>query len=98
MNTSWPNSIFNPIKTGGGVKFTWPTQNFNFQWETALQTPQKPPDFLYFDLTDPMVPNLANVNVRNCFKLLKMVIRNFYHLFKIKYFMLKESHEFRKKF
>ena len=45
----------------GGVKFTWPTQNFNFQWETALQTPQKPPDFLYFDLTDPMVPNLADV-------------------------------------
>ena len=49
------------LRLGGGVKFTWPTQNFNFQWETALQTPQKPPDFLYFDLTDPMVPNLADV-------------------------------------
>ena len=56
----------NPIKTGGGVKFTWPTQNFNFQWETALQTPQKPPDFLYFDLTDPMVPNLSDVFLLGC--------------------------------
>ena len=43
---------FHPNPQGGGV---------NFQWETALQTSQKPPDFLYFDLTDPMVPNLANV-------------------------------------
>ena len=64
-----------------------------FQWETA----QKPPDFLYFDLTDPMVTNLADYHEELTkrkwlfYRILTLSVLNLSYILPSEYYATKSS-------